>query len=258
MQTMSRQELNAMVGCALVGPGGEKLGKITDVYVDERTRQPEWLAVSTGMFGLKESFVPLSGVQRRGNEYESRFSKDQVKGAPISEAEGALSPDEEDQLYRHYGKNPPTTSPPTSAAGPGPAEAGRSRTGRQDAMTRSEEELRVGKATEQRGQARLRKWVETEHVSDTVPVAREEARIVREPITEQNQDRAMSGPDIREDTHEVTLSEERVVVGKETVPRERVRLEKETIMEERPVEADLRKEHIEVEGDPDTGRARRR
>lgn len=131
MQTMSRQELNAMVGCALVGPGGEKLGKITDVYVDERTRQPEWLAVSTGMFGLKESFVPLSGVQRRGNEYESPFSKDPVKGA----------------------------------------------------MTRSEEELRVGKATEQRGQARLRKWVETEHVSDTVPIAREEARIVREPIT---------------------------------------------------------------------------
>lgn len=56
----------------------------------------------------------------------------------------------------------------------------------------------------------------------------------------------------------MTLSEERVVVGKETVPRERVRLEKETIVEERPVEADLRKEHIEVEGDTDTGRARRR
>jgi stress response protein YsnF len=65
----------------------------------------------------------------------------------------------------------------------------------------------------------------------------------------------MSGPDISEDTHDVTLKEERVVVGKETVPRERVRLEKETVAEEQPVEADVRKEHIEVEGD---GTPRRR
>jgi stress response protein YsnF len=59
----------------------------------------------------------------------------------------------------------------------------------------------------------------------------------------------MAGPNISEDTHEVTLNEERLVVGKETIPRERVRLEKETVTEERPVEADLRKEHIEAEGD---------
>ena len=115
-------------------------------------------------------------------------------------------------------------------------------------MTRSEEELRVGTATEERGRARLRKWVDTEHVSKTMPVTHEEARVVREPITEENRDRALSGPDITEDTHEVTLSEERLVVAKETIPRERVRLEKETVTEQRPVEADLRKEHIEVEG----------
>lgn len=44
----------------------------------------------------------------------------------------------------------------------------------------------------------------------------------------------MSGPDISEDTHDVTLKEERVVVAKETVPPERVRLEKETVTEEQP------------------------
>lgn len=245
MQTMSTQELNAMVGRTLVGPGGEKIGKIMDVYVDERTRQPEWLAVSTGMFGMKESFVPLSGVQWRNNEYESPFPKDQVKEAPIKEADGALSQDEEDRLYRHYGMRTPTSGAATG-----------NRTGGDDAMTRSEEELRVGTSSEERGRARLRKWVETEHVSETVPVTHEEARVVREPVTAENRDRAMSGPDIKEDTHEVTLSEERVVVGKETVPRERVRLEKETVTEERPVEADIRKEHIEVEGGP--GRPNRR
>lgn len=86
-------------------------------------------------------------------------------------------------------------------------------------------------------------------MSETVPVSHEEIRVVREPITEANRDRALSGPDITENTHEMVLNEERVVVAKETIPREHVRLEKETVTEERPVEADLRKERIDVEGD---------
>jgi uncharacterized protein (TIGR02271 family) len=246
MQTMTAKDLNAMVGRTLVGPGGEKIGKVADVYLDDGTRQPEWLAVSTGMFGSKVSFVPLSGVRRRadgsGNApfYESPFDKEKVKGAPTADADGALSQAEEDRLYRYYQSTPPASAP---AAG------GRPRAGSDQAMTRSEEELRVGTSTEERGRARLRKWVDSEHVSETVPVSHEEVRVVREPITEQNRERAMAGPDISESTHEVTLSEERLVVGKETIPKERIRLEKETVTEERPVEADLRKEHIEVEGD---------
>ena len=254
MQTMTRQDLDAMAGRTLVGPGGEKIGKIADVYVDERTNQPEWLAVSTGMFGSKVSFVPLTGVHRRTDDddkapyYEAPFDKERVKGAPMAEADGTLSPEEEERLYRYFGINPPSfSSAPEGRMAP--TAAGRAQTGNKDAMTRSEEELRIGTATEERGRARLRKWVDTEHVSKTVPVSHEEARVVREPITEANRDRAMAGPDITENTHEVTLSEERLVVGKETVPRERVRLEKETVTEKRPVEADLRKERIEVEGD---------
>jgi uncharacterized protein (TIGR02271 family) len=247
MQTMTAKDLNAMVGQTLVGPGGEKIGKIRDVYIDQRSREPEWLTVATGMFGSKVSFVPLSGVRRdTEGDYTATFDKEQVKGAPTAEADGTLSEAEEDQLYRHYAM----TTPPDGQ------NRSQGRPGADDAMTRSEEELRVGTATEERGRARLRKWVETEHVSETVPVSHEEARVVREPITEENRDRAMSGPDIAEDTHDVTLREERVVVGKETVPRERVRLEKETVTEEHPVEADVRKEHIDVERDGSPGRRR--
>jgi uncharacterized protein (TIGR02271 family) len=253
MQTMTAKELNAMVGGTLVGPGGEKIGKIRDVYVDQRSREPEWLAVATGMFGTKVSFVPLSGVrQNNGDEYTASFDKEQVKGAPTAEADGTLSEAEEDRLYRHYAMTTPSATTPsaTTPSATTPSTGTRDRRApTDDAMTRSEEELRVGTATEERGRARLRKWVETEHVSTTVPVSHEEVRVVREPITEENRDRAMSGADITEDTHDVTLREERAVVGKETVPRERVRLEKETVTEEQPVEADLRKEHIGIEGD---------
>jgi uncharacterized protein (TIGR02271 family) len=252
MQTMTRQDLNAMVGRTLVGAGGEKIGKISDVYVDQRSRQPEWLSVTTGMFGSKVSFVPLAGVRRGGNnQYQATFDKDLVKDAPRAESDGHLTEAEEDRLYRHYG----IAAPSYSQAPPQTRE--RRPAGTDDAMTRSEEELRIGTATEERGRARLRKWVDTEHVSETVPVSHDEVRVVREPINEANRDRALAGPDIAEGTHEMVLNEERVVVGKETIPRERVRLEKETVTEERPIEADLRKERIEVEGDGQRGGNRR-
>jgi uncharacterized protein (TIGR02271 family) len=118
-----------------------------------------------------------------------------------------------------------------------------------DAMTRSEEELRVGTQTRERGRARLRKYVTTETQQVTVPVQREEVRVEREPITDANLDAATSGPAISEEEHEVTLREEEVVVDKRAVPKERVRLDKDTVTEERQVAEQVRKEQIEVDGE---------
>jgi uncharacterized protein (TIGR02271 family) len=85
-------------------------------------------------------------------------------------------------------------------------------------MTRSEEELRVGTQTREAGRVRLRKYVTTEQVAQTVPVQREEVRFEREPITDANLDAATSGPAISEEEHEVTLHEETPVVEKRVVP----------------------------------------
>jgi uncharacterized protein (TIGR02271 family) len=120
-----------------------------------------------------------------------------------------------------------------------------------DAMTRSEEELRVGTTQRERGKARLRKYVTTEQVTQTVPVQREEVRVEREPITDANLDAATSGPAISEEEHEVTLREEEPVVEKRAVPKERVRLDTETVTDERQVAEEVRKEQIEVDGDQD-------
>jgi uncharacterized protein (TIGR02271 family) len=119
-------------------------------------------------------------------------------------------------------------------------------------MTRSEEEIKVGTAQRERGRARLRKYVVTEQVQQTVPVRREEVRVEREPISEGNVDQALAGPDISEEEHEVVLHEEEVVVEKRTVPKERVRMEKDTVTGEAQISEQVRKEQIEAEGD--TGR----
>jgi stress response protein YsnF len=118
-----------------------------------------------------------------------------------------------------------------------------------ETMTRSEEEVRVGTTQREAGRVRLRKWVDTEPVSETVTTRREEARIQREPITEANRDQALSGPEITESEHEVTLTREEAVAEKRTVPKERVRLEKDVVEEEQRVSEEVRKERIEVDGD---------
>ncbi len=244
--TMSSQDLQSLVGSTALDPQGVKIGKIAGIYADEQTDQPEWLAINTGLLGTRISFVPIEGATVQGADVVLSYSKDQVKDAPNAEADGRLSMEEEAALYAHYGLAYSDAPSDTGLPAGGAPRTG----GTDDAMTRSEEELRVGKTAREAGRARLRKWVETEHVSQTVPVAREEVRVEREPITEGNIDKAMSGPEIKEDVHEVSLMEEEAVAAKETVPKERVRLEKETVTEEAQVDADLRKERVETEVEP--------
>lgn len=246
------QELSNWMGRQLRGSGGEKIGKIDDIYIDDRSGEPEWLAVTTGLFGTRRSFVPIADARFEDEAVVVPYGKDMVKDAPNAEHDGHLSPEEEAQLYRHYGIEYATagletgmdTGPSAETEMPSAAERGTD-----DAMTRSEEELEIDTVSQPAGRARLRKWVETERVSERVPLSHEEVRVEREPITEANIDEAMSGPEISEAEHTEVLHEEQAVTNKQAVPKERVRLEKSTVTETEDVEEEVRKERIAVEGD---------
>ena len=241
--TMTGTDPRAWRGHTVIDAEGDKVGTVDDIYLDDDTGQPQWLTVSTGMFGKRVSFVPLEGATSQGDRLVVAFPKETIKKAPNAETDGHLSPEEEQTLYRHYGL----------AYADAPATEGRGHdTGgpnTDDAMTRSEEELQVGKTTREAGRVRLRKWVETERVAESVPVAREEVRIEREPITDGNIDQALDGPEISEEEHEVTLHQEEVVASKTAVPKERVRVDTDTVVEEQTVSEDLRKERIDLDGD---------
>jgi uncharacterized protein (TIGR02271 family) len=253
-------------GRTMVDLAGDKLGTIDAIYLDDETGQPEWATVTSGLFTATTAFVPLAQAQDTGDSVQVPYDKDQVKNAPTMQADGNLSQDEEAELYRHYGLD---YSQHRSDSGLPAGERDRDRDGiddhvqdtavgrdtsgptTDDAMTRSEEELRVGTQTRERGRARLRKYVTTEQQTVTVPVSREEVRVEREPISDANIDDATSGPAISEEEHEVTLREETPVVEKRAVPRERVRLDTETVTDERQVSEEVRKEQIQVDGDQD-------
>jgi uncharacterized protein (TIGR02271 family) len=241
---LNERDLESIAGQDVYGADGGKIGTAGQVYVDDETGRPEWVTVRTGFLGANESFVPLADASVSGGRVTVPYDKDTVKNAPNVDPEGRhLDVSEEQSLYQYYGAS--------YGQGAGYADAGRRRTTEgsgDDAMTVSEERLKVGREKEASGKVRLRKYVVTEQQNVTVPVTREEVRLEREPITEANVADATSGPDFAEREAEVTVYEERPVVEKEAVPVERVRLSKEQVTEDRQVSEEVRKERIDTEG----------
>lgn len=97
-------EIRTWRGREAMGPDGERIGKLDDIYLDRQTGEPEWAAVKTGLFGLNVSFVPLEGASASGDGVLLRYDKATVKDAPNVAPDGELSPDEERRLYDHYGR----------------------------------------------------------------------------------------------------------------------------------------------------------
>ena len=270
---ISTEQIQSIMGGNAVDNSGSKIGSVGQIYLDDQSGQPEWVTVKTGLFGTSETFIPIRDAQVDGKDLKLPYSKDKVKDAPrMSDADEHLDVEQEQTLYEYYGLSYGTTSEPQTgnqqqdtsrsnderrdrAGEPGIVGQDTSGPTTDEAMTRSEEQLHVGTQKRESGKARLRKYIVTENVSTTVPVSHEEVRVVREPITDQNRDAAMSGGDLTEEEHEVTLHEEVPVVQKETVAVERVKLDTETVTGEQEITEQVRKEQIETDtSDVDTTR----
>jgi hypothetical protein len=91
----------------VVSSDGDRLGSINQVYTSDTTGDPAWVTVKTGLFGAQESFVPLSDASFDGEDIRVGVTKDAVHGAPRVDSDGHLTPEEEDELYRHYGLHNP-------------------------------------------------------------------------------------------------------------------------------------------------------
>ena len=257
---LEQNQIDQVRGSDAYGSDGDKLGRVGEVYLDDQTGQPEWFTVNTGLFGTNESFVPLAEASFSDGRLTVPYTKDKIKNAPNVASDGHLSPDEERQLYTYYGvgydggDTTGTESYGTETTGTtGTVGHDVSGPNTDDAMTLSEERVEVGTRSEETGRARLRKYVTTENVTETVPVRKEKAVLEREPITEANVDNALDGPAISEEEHEVTLREERPVVSKEAQPVERVRLGTQEVTGEETVSEEVRKEQVEAEGDVSDG-----
>ncbi|MFI1155341.1 PRC-barrel domain-containing protein [Streptomyces sioyaensis] len=102
----------SLTGLQVVDADGTKVGKVQQVYRDDATNEPEWITVRTGLFGMKETFIPLAGARRTGDELHVPHDKHTIKAAPRIDVDGHLDPSEEAELYRHYGMPRPGASGP--------------------------------------------------------------------------------------------------------------------------------------------------
>jgi len=263
--------LDRVIGADVYDADGDKIGTASEVFLDDQSGNPEWVTVKTGLFGSKETFIPIRDANLTGDGLRVPVTKAAVKDAPKIDQDGHLSPEEESALYRHYNLGDNTTGGRTDDATQRVATTTTTTTGTagtagsgqtnqhgtqghdtsgpttDDAMTLSEERLSVGTERVEAGRARLRKYVVTENVTQTVPVSHEEVRVQREPITDANRGSAMDGPAISEEEHEVVLHAEQPVVAKEAVPVERVRLGTETVTEQQQVTDTVRKEQVDTD-----------
>jgi uncharacterized protein (TIGR02271 family) len=247
---INTNNVNDLIGASVLDPTDEKIGSVGQVYVSDETQAPVWITVKTGLFGTSESFAPLDDASFDGESVRIPHAKEFVKDAPRISDDGTLSAEEETALYSYYGngrgRESDTVAGDRDESGVDTT-VGYDTSGptTDDAMTRSEERLHVGTEQVQAGRARLRKHIVTEQVTWTVPVSHDEVTVTREPITEANADNALAGPDLSEEEHEVVLTEERVVVAKETVPVERVALGTETVTEQQEVTEEVAHEEID-------------
>lgn len=275
-----RGTIEDLQNAVVVDRDGDKLGKVAQVYLDNDTRDPSWVTVKTGLLGTNESFVPLDKSDYADGTITVPFEKSYIKDAPPIAEDGELVREQEDELYRYYGisggtggQQDPGVDPTGSRdhAGrqdtPGP----RNTAGRQDApgarddqdqhrpdvtdgggVTLHEEQAHVGTEKVQTGRVRLRKHVVTDTEQVEVPVQREELVLEREPAD------GRAGGTLSEEEVDVTLTEERPVVEKETVATEDVRLGKRAVTDEETVRTDLSHEEVEMDEEALDGRPGRR
>ena len=242
--TMDR--LQESRGVPVYDSSGEKIGKVEEIFYDDQTNEPEWIGLGTGFFGTKRVLVPVEGASLSDDGYTVPYDKEQVKGSPDIDSD-EISQETEAELYSYYGLSYSEQRSGTGLPDGRQMTDDLSVSDREDTVTRSEEELRVGTRDVDAGRARLRKWVETEPVDVDVELRRETARVVREPVNE-----TVTNAEIGEDQIEVGLRAEEAVVEKRTVAKERVGLEKDVETERETVRDEVRKERVEVEGDVDT------
>ena len=233
-------------GRNVVDRNGEKIGKFDELYLDEETSRPEWAAVTTGLFGRKQSLIPLSEARLEGDDLQVPFDQEQVKEAPALDPDEQLSQEEERQLYSHYGLEHSTSGSETVL--PGQEAASGRPGGGAEAGTEGE-----GSTEPAAGQ--------TEHAAggEVPPAERETAR-----ETPGGAGGGETGPSDAtpagvadaasraraSGAGEGTAGEGSLRVGTEVTPRERVRLKKYVVTEEVTKKVPVSREEVRVEREP--------
>jgi uncharacterized protein (TIGR02271 family) len=220
-----------------------RIGEVDQLLVDTEAMKVRYLDVDLDermvAAGDRHALIPVGYA--RLEEDRSRVFVDNLVSTQVATlpayAHGRVARDMDTDFTRRFGAPPATNH-----------RAGRAR------IVRSEEELAVGNRRMEVGEVQVHKTVETEHVRRPVQLAHEEATVERRPITDPA---TAATPRIEGDEIRVPLMAEEAVVEKRVVPKEELIVRKHEVEEREVVEADLRRERIDVDRQGDARRTPR-
>jgi uncharacterized protein (TIGR02271 family) len=212
-------------GWHVVAANAERIGTVDDLIIDPEAGKVRYLEVGVDrhVFTLdrdRRVLIPIGSAQLDTNDklvVLSGMTRDAI--AKLPDFTGNFDR-HYDETYRGYLSN---AYPATR-------------------MTRSAEELRIGRRLEKTGDVRVAKHVETEHVRHDVPVRQEQVHIERRPV-----DRAAgAAPEFRNQETIVPVMEEEAVIEKRPVVKEEIVISKAPVTKQKTVETDLRHEEVEI------------
>ena len=113
----TESDLAGLSGGNVVTTSGDKIGSIGQIYLDDQTGEPSFVAVNTGLLGTSQSLIPLRDATIRDGDVVVGYDKDMVTNAPpLEDDEGSLSRGQEEKLTTTTAS---ATTPPREVR-PGP------------------------------------------------------------------------------------------------------------------------------------------
>ncbi|MGI8626741.1 MAG: hypothetical protein ACR2J5_09270 [Geodermatophilaceae bacterium] len=100
---IDRGNMRGLVRAIAYDCRGSRLGRVAQVFIDDRTDEPAWVAVDvTRTRGMR--LLPLAGAGLKGRHLVIRAVRSTVRSAPrIDLSDGQLSSQDEFRLLEHYG-----------------------------------------------------------------------------------------------------------------------------------------------------------
>lgn len=261
-------------GWDVAGADGQKIGKVHELIVDTGAMRTRYLDISLDSdaargSGDRDVLVPIGAA--RVSDSDDRVMLDSLSAAELASMPAynhePITRDFEDSLLAQMPNRTPTDHSARSAdadyykqphfddSGFFGARSGRAARSEHtkgegtQRVLRSEEELEIGKRQVQAGEVDVRKRVETEKVREPVKVRREDVTIERRPIAGDEARSAAGGTKIADsgETIRIPITEEEIVVNKRPVVKEEIVIKKHAVSDDKTVEADVRKERVEID-----------
>ncbi|MBA3339069.1 MAG: hypothetical protein H0T54_04860 [Geodermatophilaceae bacterium] len=103
---IDRSSVRALVRAIAYDVKGARLGRVAQVFLDDRSDEPAWVAVDvTRVRGMR--LLPLAGAAMKGRHLVIRAERAAVRSAPrIDLGDGQLSSQDESRLLEHFGLTP--------------------------------------------------------------------------------------------------------------------------------------------------------